>query len=166
MSFLRSGRVAAAPSHLVLAALMAAIPPPAWAQATPPPAETATSVEGVSVSARREDAPTEHRDSYRGGRSRTATGLALTARETPQATSTLTRAQLDDFGLTSVNDALAYAAGVTVERVETDRTYYTARGFDVDNFQLDGVGLPFTNGAQWGDVDTLIYDRIEVLRGA
>lgn len=166
MSFLRSGRVAAAPSHLVLAALMAAIPPTAWAQATPAAAETATSVEGVSVSARREDAPTEHRDSYRGGRSRTATGLALTARETPQATSTLTRAQLDDFGLTSVNDALAYAAGVTVERVETDRTYYTARGFDVDNFQLDGVGLPFTNGAQWGDVDTLIYDRIEVLRGA
>lgn len=145
---------------------MAAVQPSSWSLAVAALADTAASVEGVSVSARREDTPTEHRDSYRGGRSRAATGLALTAQETPQAISTLTRAQLDDLGLNTVNDALMYAPGVTVERVETDRTYYTARGFDIDHFQLDGVGLPFTNGAQWGDVDTLIYDRIEVLRGA
>lgn len=151
---------------LSLVACMAAVQPSSWSLAVAAPADTAASVEGVSVSARREDTPTEHRDSYRGGRSRAATGLALTAQETPQAISTLTRAQLDDLGLNTVNDALMYAPGVTVERVETDRTYYTARGFDIDHFQLDGVGLPFTNGAQWGDVDTLIYDRIEVLRGA
>ncbi|WP_411028664.1 TonB-dependent receptor plug domain-containing protein, partial [Salmonella sp. s60093] len=90
----------------------------------------------------------------------------LTPRETPQAISTITRSQLDDFGLGTVNDALAFAPGVTVERVETDRTYYSARGFDIDNFQLDGIGLPFTNGAQWGEVDTIVYDRIDVLRGA
>ena len=94
------------------------------------------------------------------------TGLSLTAAETPQAISTLTHQQLEDQGLTTVNDALDQAAGVTVERVETDRTYFTSRGFDVQNFQLDGFGLPFTNGAQWGDLDTAIYDHIDILRGA
>lgn len=156
-------RVAAAPSLLVLSGLITAIPATAWAQSPEPAVD---SVQGVSVTARKEEAPTEGRASYRAGRSRTATGLALTPRETPQAISTITRSQLDDFGLGTVNDALAFAPGVTVERVETDRTYYSARGFDIDNFQLDGIGLPFTNGAQWGEVDTLVYDRIDVLRGA
>ncbi|MCT6980900.1 TonB-dependent receptor plug domain-containing protein, partial [Salmonella enterica subsp. enterica serovar Oranienburg] len=56
--------------------------------------------------------------------------------------------------------------GVNVERVETDRTYYSARGFDVTNFLVDGVGLPFANGQQEGDLDTALYQRVEVLRGA
>ncbi|MEE7565778.1 TonB-dependent siderophore receptor, partial [Xanthomonas sp. Kuri4-3] len=38
--------------------------------------------------------------------------------------------------------------------------------FDITNFQVDGLGLPFTNGGSEGDIDTAIYDRIEVLRGA
>ncbi|MFO1336815.1 MAG: TonB-dependent siderophore receptor [Burkholderiaceae bacterium] len=103
---------------------------------------------------------------YRAGGSDTATGLGLTLRETPQAITVITRAQMDDFKLHSVNDVLAAAPGVIVEKVETDRTYYTARGFDVTNFQIDGIGMPFTNGAQWGDVDAWVYERVDVLRGA
>ena len=55
---------------------------------------------------------------------------------------------------------------VNVERIETDRTYYTARGFDITNFQVDGVGLPLTSGNNHADEDTSVYDRIEVIRGA
>jgi len=98
--------------------------------------------------------------------SATATGLDLGLRETPQSISVLSRPELDDFGLASINDALALAPGITVEPVETDRTYYTSRGFDVTQFQIDGLGLPFTNGNQAGDVDTFLYERIDVLRGA
>jgi len=95
-----------------------------------------------------------------------ATGLRLSPRETPQSISAITRARMDDFRLDSVNDALEASTGVVVEKVETDRTYYTARGFDIVNFQLDGIGLPFVYGLVDGDLDTAIYERVDVIRGA
>lgn len=175
---------------LPLAALLSALPVWAAAQAvtapspagdppaTTPPAASAVPAEPAAP-APRPAAPAaaampavivtgsgERDRGYRAKRSRSATGLDLDLRETPQSVSVITRTQLDDFGLSSVNGALQLAPGVTVERVETDRTYYTARGFDITNFQLDGIGMPFSNGAQWGDIDLAVYERVEVLRGA
>jgi outer membrane receptor for ferric coprogen and ferric-rhodotorulic acid len=108
---------------------------------------------------------TEQSDSYTIGKTATATRLDLSPRQTPQTTTTLTRQQLKDFKLNSATDALQ-AGGVSVQRVETDRTYYSVRGFDVSNFQLDGVGMPFSSEEQMGDIDTFLYDHIEVLKGA
>ena len=105
-------------------------------------------------------------DSYKAKRSSAATKLDLTPRQTPQAVSTITEAQLRDFQLTSVNDALKAAPGVQVQEVETDRTYYTARGFDITNFQYDGISVPFVYGNVEGDLDTAMYERVEVIRGA
>ncbi|MCF7220695.1 TonB-dependent siderophore receptor [Lysobacter sp. TLK-CK17T] len=105
-------------------------------------------------------------DGYGVVQTSTATRLELSPRETPQSVSAVGREQMDDFGLTSVNDVLDATTGVTVEAVETSRTYYTARGFDITNFQRDGLGLPLPYGIQDGDLDTAIYERIEVLRGA
>lgn len=109
---------------------------------------------------------TVEQDSYQSRPSSAATRLDLTPRETPQSISTITRAQLDDFQLNSVNDALENTTGIQVERVETDRTYYSARGFDITNFQYDGIGVPFVYGNVQGDLDTALFERIEVLRGA
>lgn len=111
-------------------------------------------------------AETEHSESYSAPIATSATRLALTPRETPQAMTTVTRALLDDYSLNTLNDALELAPGVSVERVETDRTYYTARGFNITNFQVDGLGIPAIYDNLYGDIDTAIYDRIEVLRGA
>ncbi len=68
---------------------------------------------------------------------RSATKLDLTIFETPQVVSVVSRDQIEDFSLREVNSLLKYVPGVTVEQVETDRTYYTARGFDIVNFVLD-----------------------------
>ncbi|WP_220741456.1 TonB-dependent siderophore receptor [Shewanella algidipiscicola] len=95
-----------------------------------------------------------------------ASRLDLAISDIPQSVSVITDAQLRDFQLNDINAALDSATGINVERIETDRTYYTARGFDVTNFQVDGVGLPLTNGNNHSDEDTAIYDRIEVIRGA
>lgn len=95
-----------------------------------------------------------------------ATKLDLSLKDTPQAISILSAEQLQDFGLTNINLALDQATGVNVERIETDRTYYNARGFDITNFQVDGLGLPFTGGGIEGDLDTALFERIEVIRGA
>ncbi|WP_254926709.1 TonB-dependent siderophore receptor [Janthinobacterium sp. PC23-8] len=107
-----------------------------------------------------------HEDSYTARKSDSASKLNLSLRETPQSVSVVTRAQMDDFRLDNVNKVLAQTTGVTVESVETDRTYYTARGYDITNFQYDGVGVPFIFGNVMGDLDTAIYDRVDVVRGA
>lgn len=110
--------------------------------------------------------PTEDTGDFTSRQSATATRMLLSPRETPQSISIVTRAQMDDFALRNANAVLAATTGVNVELVETDRTYFSARGFEISNFQIDGLGLPFASGDQMGDIDTAAYDRIEVLRGA
>jgi outer membrane receptor for ferric coprogen and ferric-rhodotorulic acid len=97
--------------------------------------------------------------------SKGATNLPLSLFETPQSVSVIDREYLDSFGFDTVNDVLKLTTGVNVEEVETDRTYYTARGFDIKSMQVDGLGLPF-NWNVVGALDTVVYDRVEVIRGA
>ncbi|MFJ4386706.1 TonB-dependent siderophore receptor [Pseudomonas sp. NPDC089408] len=105
----------------------------------------------------------------RGYQARPATSttrLGLSNRETPQAVSSVTREQLDDFKLNSVKDALRNAPTVTVEQFETDRTAFTSRGFTIDNFEYDGMGMPFSSGVLLGDQDLAEFEQIDVLHGA
>ena len=105
-------------------------------------------------------------DGYHAHNASGASRMDLAVKDIPQSVSVITSAQLEDFQLTDINLALDTATGINVERIETDRTYYTARGFDVTNFQIDGIGLPLTSGNNHAGDDTAIYDRIEVIRGA
>lgn len=98
--------------------------------------------------------------------SASATGLALSIRETPQSVTVIDKQRIQDFALTNVNDLLAQTVGINVERVETDRTLFNARGYDVTNFQVDGIGLPLFSGLQTGDLDTVLFERVETVRGA
>jgi len=97
--------------------------------------------------------------------SRGATNLNLSLRETPQSVTVIGRDIIENFSLDEANDVLRLTPGVNVESVETDRTYYNSRGFDIKSMQVDGIGLPF-NWNVVGSLDTVIYDRIEVIRGA
>jgi outer membrane receptor for ferric coprogen and ferric-rhodotorulic acid len=130
---------------------------------TEPPTDTVLPAVKVKANA---DRATEGTGSYTTRSASTATKLDLTLRETPQSISVVPRTLMDDFSLNNVNDVLAGVTGVNVERVEPDRTYFSVRGFEVSNFQIDGIGLPFATGDQIGNLDTALYDRVEVLRGA
>jgi outer membrane receptor for ferric coprogen and ferric-rhodotorulic acid len=94
------------------------------------------------------------------------TGLQLSLRDTPQSVTVVDREQIEDFHLNNSNDLLDMIPGINVERVETDRTYYNSRGFDITNFQVDGIGMPLIWGIQFGDLDTAIFQRVEAVRGA
>lgn len=96
----------------------------------------------------------------------TATKLGLGIDETPQSISIISQQQMNDFALDNINSVLRYAPGVNVESVETDRVYYTARGFDITNFQVDGLGLPQIFGNLQGNLDSAFYEEVQVLRGA
>lgn len=123
-------------------------------------ADAATQVERIEVTGSRAS------QGYLIEENSSATKLDLSLKETPQAISIISTEQLNDFALSNINLALDQATGVSVERIETDRTYYKARGFDITNFQVDGLGLPFTGGGIEGDLDTAIYQQVEVVRGA
>ncbi|MCK8457058.1 TonB-dependent siderophore receptor [Sphingomonas faeni] len=94
------------------------------------------------------------------------TGLALSLRETPQSITIIDRERIDDFAITNANDLLTQTVGINVERTETDRTEYNSRGFDITNFQIDGIGLPLFFNIQTGDLDTVLFERVEAVRGA
>lgn len=98
--------------------------------------------------------------------SKGATGLTMELNETPQSISLITSELLDNFAANNINDALVMATGITVEQGETNRTRFTARGFDIQNTQIDGIGLPNGWGLITGAMETYGYEEIEVIRGA
>lgn len=95
-----------------------------------------------------------------------ATNLDLAIKETPQSISVVTSEQMQQFGIDNLNDALRLATGIQVEEWETNRTNYLARGFEIKNTQIDGVGLPNDWGIVTGAMDSFGYEKLEVIRGA
>ncbi|WP_047538050.1 TonB-dependent siderophore receptor [Methylotenera versatilis] len=145
---------------IIVAAIIAAAPYFAMAEDTLP--EVTVKANNVES-----EQPSEKTNSYTVKSTATATRLNTTLRETPQSISVITRQELDDFRILSVNDALSYATGIKVEQFETDRTEYTARGLNITSFQIDGLNSPISfSGTNYGDLDVAVFDRIEVLRGA
>jgi|JI8StandDraft_1071087.scaffolds.fasta_scaffold10568_2 outer membrane receptor for ferric coprogen and ferric-rhodotorulic acid len=113
------------------------------------------------------DGTTEGTGSYKARYTNTATKLNLSPRETPQTVTVVTRQQMDDFGLTSVDDALKTASGIFVgDRGDNGSVYYS-RGFEMQS-QYDGIPNPIGIGEsnQNPQVDNVFLDRVEVLQGA
>jgi len=98
--------------------------------------------------------------------SKGATGLAMDFKDTPQSISVISQEMMESFGASDINSALGLSPGLRVERIETNRSNYTARGFDIRNTQIDGVGMTNSWGIVTGDFDTYGYEKIEVVRGA
>ncbi|KQV61320.1 TonB-dependent siderophore receptor [Duganella sp. Root336D2] len=107
-------------------------------------------------------------DSYTTDRSRTATPLNMSLRDTPQSVSVVTQQRIEDQALQTVTDVVNNVTGVSVNQYETHRAGFTARGFDIDNLQIDGA--PTTWDQPWSSGEVVgslaIYDRVEVVRGA
>lgn len=121
----------------------------------------------VTVSAQADrGGTTEGTGSYVAGPSRTSTGLALTLRETPQSVSVITRQRIEDQALVDLNETLRNTPGVSVKASDRGRSECFSRGFSVFNFQIDGV--PTIAGATYDtdNLSTVIFDRVEMLRGA
>ncbi|MDF3057049.1 MAG: TonB-dependent siderophore receptor [Rariglobus sp.] len=94
----------------------------------------------------------------------TSTRLALTERETPQSISTISRDQMLAENLFSVDDVLRNVTGVHTAFFDTERPLYYARGFQITDFQVDGI--PSYSGSSNMDYDTALYQSVTVIRGA
>lgn len=86
-------------------------------------------------------------------------------RETPQSITIVTRQQLTDQNINTIEGALKNVTGVTIQRYDAAGNYtqFMARGYVADIYQLDGLTLQTdANGIYF---DLAAYDRVEVQRG-
>ena len=135
------------------------------AGATSPGAPIAATLDEVAVSSSAlRDGTTEGKRGYAGLTS--ATRLNLSLRETPQAVSVITRQQIDDQGLRTLQDVLVQAPGITVDHSSSTREYdqVFSRGFEVTSYMFDGI--PTSKNLEARTYDMAIYDRVEIIRGA
>ncbi|MFZ5528244.1 MAG: TonB-dependent siderophore receptor [Pseudomonadota bacterium] len=131
----------------------------AWAQEAP--ADEA--LPNISVKAARN--PLDAWDTSRAkGPAKTSIGIPLTPRETPQSVSSVTREQIEQRSLTSVDAVLRGTTGVHVSFYDTQRPLYYSRGFLITDFQVDG--LPTFSNSTNQEFDTALYERVEIVRGA
>ncbi len=98
----------------------------------------------------------------------TATGLGLTLQETPQSVSIVTAQRIQDQQLRSLGDVINNAPGISSKAFDSSRDGLSARGFDVTNYQIDGLPVSWDPAASAGETqtDTALYERVEVVRGA
>lgn len=129
---------------------------------------SALELENISITSNQLGTITEGSGSYTPGTIATGTRLVLTPKETPQSISVVTRQEMDDFNLTSIDDVMRRTPGISVSTLDSERTDYYARGFPINNFQYDGIPMQRSIGYSAGNTlsDMAIYDRVEVLKGA
>ncbi|MCD9032525.1 TonB-dependent siderophore receptor [Luteimonas sp. Y-2-2-4F] len=150
--------LSAALALAAIAAAHAATPPADDDAAAQAP--TARTLDTLEVTGRRLPA-----GSYAVQDASAATGLALPLRRTPQSVTVLTRGRLDDLGLFALNDIMAQVPGVQVSVTDSERISFVSRGYNITNFQVDGMLNTF-GGSVRTNTDSAIYERIEVVRGA
>lgn len=100
---------------------------------------------------------------YKADTANVASKGALKLREIPESVSVLTRQQMDDQGMVSMDEALEQITGVNVIANDTLSHQYFARGYAL-GVMYDGI--PSYNGMTPSHhFDLALYERLEVLRG-
>lgn len=132
-----------------------------------PPTEGAQEVRRLGVI--RVEGVTEGTGSYTTGLTNTATRLDLSIRETPQSVSVITRERIDDQGLEEIQHTLGETVGLYFLQsgpLGSDNNSIYSRGFPLQNYQVDGTPRSTRYGFRNDIADMVIFDRVEVLRGA
>ncbi|MET0349776.1 MAG: TonB-dependent siderophore receptor [Rhizobacter sp.] len=149
-------------------ATLSSIPSIAAAQVEAPASAASTpsaALPAVTIRAQTDRTRTEGTGAYNTGAVSTGTRLDLSPRETPQSVTVVTRQQMDDLGIQSIEDIASSVTGLSLSRGATERGSVFSRGFSISYYTQDG--LPMSSSADTLGFATLaMYDRVEVLRGA
>lgn len=134
------------------------------APAASPQGDASPTLETVVVKGTAEaSATTEGTGSYAPRQVTVGTKIPVPWKDVPASVSVVTRQQIEDQNLMTVEDALRQVVGVTTFPYGDGTAYFQARGYQSD-VQYDGI--PANNGLQYlSQFDLAMYDRIEVLRG-
>ena len=95
----------------------------------------------VTISADKSRISSEETRDYTVPTMSSATGMALSAQETPQTVSVVTQQQMRDQNLTTLAKTLESTPGVSVRKFDRGRNTFSARGFAIDKYQVDGMNV-------------------------
>lgn len=131
-------------------------------------AEPSTTLPTIVVTADTNTQITENTDRYTIPVATSATGMALSAKETPQATSVVTNQQIKDQNSNTLIDVLKRTPAIQVSSVDGARSGLSSRGFGINSFQIDGLNTNFIQQASMGEysANTAMFDHVEIVRGA
>ncbi|NWC91205.1 MULTISPECIES: TonB-dependent siderophore receptor [unclassified Pseudomonas] len=121
----------------------------------------------TNISAQQAGATTEGSNSYTSHAVTIGKGTH-TLKEIPQSVTVMTRKQMDDQDLVDLKDALNQTTGVVGLQGVGKGLIISSRGFQIDDWQYDGVPIPRNTYAlgNWATQDLIFFDRLEILRGA
>jgi outer membrane receptor for ferric coprogen and ferric-rhodotorulic acid len=125
------------------------------------PARPHSTLQEVQVTAAAlRDGRTEGTQAYVAPYASAATKIELTARETPQSVSVLTRTQLDNQNFVELTEAAKVVPGVIVRRQSSagGRSDILSRGYQSSTYQLDGLTVS-GNPATQETLDLALFDR-------
>lgn len=162
MSATRGRAICALHPLALAAAITASLSGTAWAQQQQ--ADVATQQISQATPGQTVEPKTLASVTISGARESASTRLPLTARETPQSVSTVSREQIERQSLTSIDAVLRNVTGIAVSFYDTQRPLYYARGFQITDFQVDG--LPTYSSSINQEYDTALYERVDIVRGA
>jgi len=114
---------------------------------------------------------TENTGSYTSGAVSVGSKTPTSLRYTPQSVSVLSSQLIEDRSVTSLQDALKMAPGVTVQKTTSDTYEFYSRGFNIDSIQIDGAAPMALSSVATSFYSRRLYnlvefDHVEVLRGA
>ncbi|WP_209304341.1 TonB-dependent siderophore receptor [Pusillimonas caeni] len=130
-----------------------------------PASEESTQLAPVRVQGRLQ-ATTEGSGSYGAQGATLMKGMA-SLKEIPQSVTVITRKQMDDQRLDTIDEVLENTPGIVLWKRPGGGGDIISRGFSTTSIQYDGVPLP--RGSYWGNSfagSSVYLDRVEVLRGA
>ena len=132
---------------------------PAALAVTPTSATRSTTLSEVRVTAQAmpDGDITEGSGSYTTRSVSTATRLNLSLRETPQSVSVLTRQQIEDQGIQTIEDVAQQTTGLTLSRGAPERAQLRARGFAIDTILVDGLPMNYDSDVT-GSGSLAMYD--------
>jgi len=150
---------ATTPSLLAACIAMALMPTVSFA---------ATSEETVIVDgSTSNDQPDEAQD-YSVKTTTVGTKMQMVQRDIPQSVTIVSEQRMQDQQLQTLGDVMDSTMGISKSTADSDRSSYYSRGFQIDNYMIDGIPTYFESRWNLGDSlsDMALFERVEVVRGA
>ncbi len=147
------------PSLLAGCIALALLPSAAFAA---PATEETVIVEGSAT------APDDGENDYSVTSTSAGTKMQMTQRDIPQSVTIVSQQRMEDQQLQTLGEVMENTLGISKSQADSDRALYYSRGFQIDNYMVDGIPTYFESRWNLGDAlsDMALFERVEVVRGA
>ncbi|MBK1743022.1 MAG: TonB-dependent receptor plug domain-containing protein, partial [Escherichia coli] len=130
------------PSLLAGCIALALLPSAAFAA---PATEETVIVEGSAT------APDDGENDYSVTSTSAGTKMQMTQRDIPQSVTIVSQQRMEDQQLQTLGEVMENTLGISKSQADSDRALYYSRGFQIDNYMVDGIPTYFESRWNLGD---------------